>query len=42
MKLLEDNARAHILSDITNYLIEQDMNIMAHPPYLPGLARYDY
>ena len=33
MKLLEDNARAHIHSDVINYLIEEGINTMAHPPY---------
>ena len=35
MKLLEDNARAHIHSDIINSLTEEGMNIMAHPSYSP-------
>ena len=35
MKLLEDNARAHIHSDVINYLTEEDINIMAHSPYSP-------
>ena len=34
MKLLEDNARAHIHSDVINYLTEEGVNTMAHPPYL--------
>ena len=33
MRLIEDNARAHIHSDVINYLTEEDMNIMGHPPY---------
>ena len=33
IKLLEDNARAHNHSNIINYLTEEGMNIMAHPPY---------
>ena len=31
MKLLEDDARAHIHSDIINYLTEEDINITAYP-----------
>ena len=33
MKLLEDNARPRIHSDVINYLTEQGINIMAHPPF---------
>ena len=36
MKLIEDNARAHIHSDVIKYLTEQGINIMGHPPYLPA------
>ena len=32
IKLLDDNARAHIHSDVIDYLTEEGMNIMAHPP----------
>ena len=35
MKLLEDNARSRIHSDVINYLTEAGINIMAHPPYSP-------
>ena len=35
MKLLEDDARAHIHSDTINYLTEENINIMAHPSYSP-------
>ena len=41
MKLLVDNARAHIHSDVINYLTE-GVNIMAHPPYSSDLAPCDY
>ena len=39
MKLLEDNARAHIHSYVINYLTEEGSNIMAH---LPDLAFCNY
>ena len=32
MKLIEDNARAHVYSHIIAYFTEEDMNIMSHPP----------
>ena len=35
MKLVEDNSRAHIHAGIINYLTEEGMNIMTHPPYSP-------
>ena len=34
MKLLEDNARFHIHSDVINYLTEEGINIMAHSLYV--------
>ena len=36
MKLLEENARPHIHSDVINFLTEQGINIMAHPLYSPS------
>ena len=42
MKLLEDNARAHIYSDVINYLTEEGMNIMTHPPYSPDIVSCNY
>ena len=36
MKLVEDNARPHIHSDVINYLTEEGMNIIPHPPYSPS------
>ena len=35
IKLLEDNAEARMRSAVINYLAEEDINIMAHPAYLP-------
>ena len=40
MKLVEDNVRPHIHSDVLNYLTEEGINIMAHLPYSPDLAPY--
>jgi histone-lysine N-methyltransferase SETMAR len=42
IKLLHDNARPHIHSDVINYLTEEGINIMPHPPYSPDLAPCDY
>ena len=42
IKLLEDNARSHIHSDVINYLTEEGINIMPYLPYLPDLAPCDY
>ena len=36
IKLLKENALVHIHSDVINYLTEEDIHIMAHPPYSPG------
>ena len=35
MKLVEDNARVYIHSDVINSLTEEGMNIMAHAAYSP-------
>ena len=32
MRLVEDNVRAHIHSDVIIYLTEEGMNKLAHPP----------
>ena len=39
IKLLHDNARSHIHSDVINYLTEEGINIMA---YSPDLAPCDH
>jgi len=39
IKLLHDNAKAH---DAQNYLKEQGITIMPHPPYSPDLSPCDY
>jgi histone-lysine N-methyltransferase SETMAR len=40
--LHHDNARPHVHSDVINYLTEEGINIMPHPPYSPDLAPCDY
>jgi hypothetical protein len=40
--LLHDNARPHIHSDFINYLTQEGINIIPHPPYSPDLAPSDY
>ena len=42
IKLLHDNAGPHRHSDVINYLTEEGINIMPHPPYSPDLAPCDY
>jgi len=42
IKLLHDNARSHVHSHVINYLTEEGINIMPHPPYSPDLAPCDY
>ena len=42
IKLLDDNARPQAHSDVINYLIEEGIIIMLHPPYSPDLASCDY
>ncbi|CAF3856335.1 unnamed protein product [Rotaria sp. Silwood1] len=42
IKLLHDNVGPHRHSDVINYLTEEGINIMPHPPYSPDLAHCDY
>jgi len=42
IKLLQGNARPHIHSDVINYLTEEGIIIMSHPPYSPDLVPRDY
>ncbi|CAF1476432.1 unnamed protein product, partial [Didymodactylos carnosus] len=42
IKLLHDNAPPHTHSDVINYLTQEGINIMPHPPYSPDLAPCDY
>jgi histone-lysine N-methyltransferase SETMAR len=42
VKLLHDNARPHVHSDVIDYLTKEGINIMSHPPYSSDLAPCDY
>ena len=42
IKLLEDNARVHIHSDVINYLTEGGINMMANPRYSSDFIWCDY
>lgn len=42
MKLLHDNARPHENKDVLNYLKDQGLALLPHPPYSPDLAPCDY
>jgi len=42
LKLLHDNARPHNSRAVLNYLREQQIGLMPHPPYSPDLAPCDY
>ena len=40
--LHHDNARPHVEGTVIDFIIEQDMTIMEHPPYSPDLAPCDF
>ncbi|CAF1292696.1 unnamed protein product [Rotaria sordida] len=42
IKLFHDSAGPHRRSDVINYLTEERINIMPHPPYSPDLVPCDY
>ena len=42
MKLVEEYARSHIYCDVLNWLREEGINKMSHPPYSLDLAQCDY
>jgi [histone H3]-lysine36 N-dimethyltransferase SETMAR len=42
MKLLHDHARAHDAQEVTNYLKQEHINLIPHPPYSPDLSPCDY
>jgi len=42
IKLLHDNARAHDAQKVQDYLKEEGINLMPHPPYSPDLSPSDY
>lgn len=42
MKLLHDNASSHYHKDVFDYLKEEGLNLLPHPPYSPDLSPCDY
>lgn len=42
LKLLQDNARPHIHSNVDNFLEDQGVKKIRHPPYSPDLAPCDF
>ena len=42
IKLHHDNARPHINDIVFDYLQEEKIKVMAHPPYSPDLAPSDF
>ena len=42
IKLLHDNARAHDAQEVKDYLKEEGIILMRHPPYSPDLSPCDY
>ncbi len=41
-KLLYDNGYPHAHRDVVNYLTEEGIEIIPHPPYLPDLSPCDF
>jgi len=42
IKLLYDNARAHTASEVKNFLKDESLAVMPHPPYSPDLSPCDF
>ncbi|CAF1194271.1 unnamed protein product [Didymodactylos carnosus] len=42
IRLLHDNGRPHIHRDVIDYLTEEGIEIILHPPYSPDLAPCDF
>ena len=42
VKLYHDNARPHVKNIVFDYLREEKIKLMAHPPYSPDLAPSDF
>ena len=42
MKLLHDNARPHVHKNVRNFLENQGIGLVEHPPYSPDLAPCDF
>jgi len=41
-RLLHDNARPHVHSNVRNYLQEKGIKLIDHPPYSPDSALSDF
>jgi len=42
IRLLHDNARPHVHSNVDNFLTENGIKVIQHPPYSPDLAPSDF
>lgn len=42
VKIHHDNAKPHVHGKVIDFLIEEDLTIMDHPPYSPDLAPCDF
>ena len=42
IKLLHDHSRAHDAQEVQDYLRQEGINLMPHPPYSPDLSPCDY
>lgn len=42
LKILHDNARPHVHKNVNNFLTENGIGIVKHPPYSPDLAPCDF
>lgn len=42
IKLLHDNAKPHVASEVKTFLKEEGINVMPHPPYSPDLSPCDF
>ena len=42
MKFHHDNARPHVHSSVIEYLKDQNLHVIEHPPYSPDLAPSDF
>lgn len=42
IKLLHDNAKPHVAVEVKNFLEEQGISVMPHPPYSPDLSPCDF
>ena len=42
IKLLHDNAKPHVAVEVKNFLKEEGISVMPHPPYSPDLSPCDF